>query len=53
MWSIEEARNAAWQHCEMLWALRDHRRLYDDALDALDGICGLAGRGLLVPVLEP
>jgi hypothetical protein len=53
MWSIEEARNAAWQHCEMLWALRSQRRLYDDALDALDGICGLAGRGLLVPVLEP
>ncbi|HEX7290008.1 MAG TPA: DUF5995 family protein [Conexibacter sp.] len=52
MWSIGEARNAAWQHCETLWALRDHRRLYADALDALDGICGLAGRGLLTPVLD-
>src|SRR5215213_1907586 len=52
MWSIEEARNAAWQHCETLWALRDHQRLYADALDALDGICGLAGRGLLAPVLD-
>jgi len=52
-WSVEAARDAAWQHCEMLWALRAHARLYADALDALDGITGLAGRGLLAPVLDP
>ena len=52
-WSVEQARNAAWQHAEMLWALRDHPQLYADALDALDGLCGLAGRGLLAPVLDP
>jgi hypothetical protein len=52
MWSVAEARNAAGQHCETLWALRAHPRLYAEALDALDGICGLAGRGLLAPVLD-
>jgi len=52
MWSIEEARNAAWQHCELLWAVRDDPPLYAAALDTLGGLCGLASRGLLVPVLD-
>lgn len=53
MWSIEAARDSAWQHARTLWALRDEPDLYDAALDGLDGLVGLAGRGLLVPVLEP
>lgn len=52
MWSIEAARDAAWQHAELLWSVRKQPHLYDMALDALDGLCGLAGRGLLVPVLD-
>ena len=52
MWSIEDARNAAWHHCELLWAVRGSPELYADALDALGGLCGLASRGLLVPVLD-
>jgi Family of unknown function (DUF5995) len=51
MWSIEEARNAAWTHAEMLWAVRDVPALADAFEDALDGTVGFASRGLLVPTL--
>jgi hypothetical protein len=52
IWSISAARDAAWQHAQALWALRDERELYADAVEALDGLVGLAGRGLLAPILE-
>lgn len=51
MWSITEARNAAWTNAEALWALRDHPDLTADYEDALDGTVGFAGRGLLVETL--
>jgi len=51
MWSISEARNAAWANAEMLWAVRDNRDLTAAFEDALDGTIGFAGRGLLVPTL--
>lgn len=51
MWSISDARNAAWTHAEMLWAVRDSRDLTAAFEDVLDGTIGFAGRGLLVPTL--
>jgi Family of unknown function (DUF5995) len=51
MWSITEARNAAWANAEALWALRDHPDLSASFEDALDGTVGFASRGLLVPTL--
>jgi Family of unknown function (DUF5995) len=51
MWSITEARSAAWTNAEMLWALRDHPDLTTAFEDALDGTVGFASRGLLVPTL--
>jgi hypothetical protein len=51
MWSITEARNAAWTNAEALWALRDHPDLTAAFQDTLDGTVGFASRGLLVPTL--
>lgn len=51
MWSVEEARNAAWTHAQTLWALRAHPDLTAAFEDALDGTVGLASRGLLVPTM--
>jgi Family of unknown function (DUF5995) len=51
MWSIVEARNAAWTNAEMLWALREHPDLTAAFEDALDGSVGFASRGLLIPTL--
>jgi len=36
-----------------LWHLRAHPSLSADYLDALDGMVGFAGRGLLVPLGHP
>jgi hypothetical protein len=51
IWSITEARNAAWTNAEALWALRDHPDLTVAFEDTLDGTVGFASRGLLVPTL--
>jgi len=51
MWSITEARDAAWTNAEALWALRDHPDLSAAFEDALDGTVGFASRGLLIPTL--
>jgi hypothetical protein len=51
MWSVREARNAAWTHGEMLWAVRDSHDLTAAFEDVLDGTIGFAGRGLLIPTL--
>jgi Family of unknown function (DUF5995) len=51
IWSITEARNAAWANCEALWALRDSPDLTAAFEDALDGSVGFASRGLLIETL--
>jgi hypothetical protein len=51
IWSITEARSAAWTNAEALWALREHPDLTAAFEDTLDGTVGFAGRGLLVPTL--
>ena len=49
MWSIGRARDAAWNGAETLSHLPKFAR--ESYLDTLAGTVGLAGRGLLVPVL--
>jgi hypothetical protein len=51
MWSVTPARDAAWTHAETLWALRRLPAVRDAFLLTLGRMVGLAGRGLLVPVL--
>jgi hypothetical protein len=48
MWSVRRAREAAWTHAQVLWALRDTPTLADDFLTVLDRKVGFAGSGLLV-----
>ena len=48
MWKIEKARNAAWAHGHALWDLRDTGGVAGNFLDALDGLVGFAGRGVLL-----
>lgn len=50
MWKVRAARHAAWTNAEVLWALRRTPHLRNAFFDKLDGLTGLAGRGLLVPV---
>jgi hypothetical protein len=51
IWSVGEARNAAWTHAQMLWAIRGNAVLTSAFEDALDGTIGFASRGLLVDTL--
>ncbi len=51
MWKVARARDSAWTHAQTLWALRDLPSLRTDYLAALGGLVGLAGRGLLTPIL--
>jgi len=48
--SVAAAREAAWNHSEVLWALRSFPILRDRTLSTLDGMTALAGKALLVPV---
>jgi hypothetical protein len=48
-WSVREARAAAWTNATAMWQLRALPAVGDEYLDALDGIVGFAGRGLLLP----
>lgn len=50
MFKVREARRAAWTNAEVLWTLRRTPHLRDAFFDRLDGLTGLAGKGLLVPV---
>ena len=51
MWKVRRAREAAWANAEALWALRNLPLVAGRYALALDRTIGLAGRGLLVPVL--
>ena len=50
IWSVGEARNAAWTHAQMR-GIRGNAVLAKAFEDTLDGTVGFAGRGLLVPTL--
>jgi hypothetical protein len=47
MWKVRSARAAAWTNAKVLWTLRDIPALHDEFFARLDGLTGLAGRGLL------
>jgi hypothetical protein len=50
MWKVRAARHAAWTNAEVLWTLRRTPLLRDAFFEKLDGMTGLAAKGLLVPV---
>lgn len=47
MWKMAKARAAAWTNARVLWALRGMPPLRNEFFARLDGLTGLAGRGLL------
>jgi hypothetical protein len=47
MWKMAKARAAAWTNAKVLWMLRDVPALRNEFFGRLDGLTGLAGRGLL------
>jgi Family of unknown function (DUF5995) len=49
MWKVRKARSAAWTNAQVLWGLDGAPRLRDRFFDKLDGLVGMAGRGLLLP----
>jgi hypothetical protein len=49
-WKIRKARSAAWTNAQVLWALRGTPLLRDEFFSRLDGLVGVSGRGLLLPV---
>jgi hypothetical protein len=49
MWKVRAARETAWTHAEVLWALRSAVRLREAFFSRLDRLTGFAGRGLLIP----
>jgi len=53
MCSIRAARDAAWTHAEVLWALRSTPSLRQSFFSSLDAFTGFAGRGLLASSLLP
>ena len=48
LWSISAARDVAWDHAKLLWALRDSGPVRDTYLDALACSSELAARAMLV-----
>jgi len=50
-WSTTRAREAAWDHSEVLWWLQGNAAMTSTYTGALDRTVGLAGRGLLVPLV--
>jgi hypothetical protein len=50
MWNVRAARATAWTNAEVLWALGHVPRLRQRFFTRLDGLTGLASRGLLRPL---
>jgi hypothetical protein len=48
--SVTAAREAAWNHAEMFWAIRGFPELTARTEDTLDGMTAVIGKTLLVPV---
>lgn len=51
LWSLEHARDAAWQAAELRWYLRGSQLFLDQQLAMLDSLVGLASCGILRPGL--
>jgi hypothetical protein len=49
MWKVRKARAAAWTNAEVLWTLKPAPLLQARFFEKLDGLTGLASRGLLLP----
>ena len=49
MWNVRTARSAAWTNAQVMWGLRRVPLLRDRFFRRLDGLVGLASRGLLLP----
>jgi hypothetical protein len=49
IWSVSRARDAAWSHAEVLWALRDQGVLERNFVEILNRSTGMASRALLGP----
>lgn len=49
MWKVRKARSAGWTNAEVLWVLRRTPVLQASFFEKLDGLTGLASRGLLLP----
>jgi len=52
MWSVNNARQAAWDHSQAFWHLRNLPALQKASLDSLDGLTQVAGSGFLLRVLS-
>ena len=48
MWSIVAARDIAWGHAEILWALRNEPRMSAIYADTLARAVELSSRGILI-----
>jgi hypothetical protein len=48
MWSIRSARDLAWDHAKLLWALSDHPRLREAYLSTLTRLVHFGGNGILI-----
>jgi uncharacterized protein DUF5995 len=51
IWKVRRARDIAWSNAELLWHLRPFPELKNKFFSQLDSFTGLAGRGLLKPVV--
>jgi hypothetical protein len=49
MWKVRNARAAAWTNAEVLWTLKPAAQLQARFFEKLDGLTGLASRGMLLP----
>ena len=49
IWSITQARDAAWSHAEVLWALRDQGVIERNFVEILNRSTGMASRAFLTP----